>query len=908
MDTSSKRLGKWTFGRVELDESCMELRVDGAVVPVERRPLEVLLYLLRHTGEVATKDELLGEVWPGQEASDAVLSKAVSKLRHAIGDKDQRLIRTDHGYGYRLVAQVRLGPCDVRLPEAAVLEPGTHPPMRPNWSLSMCLGRGRDGEVWRVVHDKTAEQRVLKFATETRSLASLKREIAILRFLDRTLGERSPAVHMLDWNLSESPFYIEFSAQGRSLLLWAADQGALATIPVGQRLRIATEIARALAAAHSVGVLHKDLKPENVLLVEASERARVRLADFGCGEVLDQQRLDALGITRAESQQAPPSTGGTALYLAPELLAGHPATVQSDVFAFGTLLLQLVTGSFSATFAPGWESEVADPILREDIKRLSSADPNRRPSDLNTVADDLESLDQRHQQRQRAEQDAQRLARVERMKVELRRSRAVMTIILAFAATAIFAAGLAWYARDTALTSAQQTEAVTEFLIDNLLADANPWDAGSRDLTLRNALHRAASEIDAQLDSNPHAALRLHRLVGTSLNAYWDYEAALGHVRRVTELSAQVYGHGSNEHVGGLIWERQLMMAIGRSDISCALQERIQTLASQRADIQYAGTFDRRSSEFLCRTVFGEHARAAEDYVSLVQQYRALGAPPTLWAQMLTINRLIGWSQPEQQSAIDLDREFLAASEQEFGAAHFSSSMFRLSLAAHLVSAGGQAEAAALAERARQDLSAWFADQGSTDSSSGRMMALYDAAVYLELGDFERSLAKAKDFATKLPDSDTGIAPFEVARDYLLIQNYRMLEQCEHALALSDKNLSRLEVLPGWYPSSLVLVIQMLLAECHLDLNQRDQALAAYRAFPSEILSQYPPRSPLLAFRHIVSGRMHELDDNRPLAQENFEQALELLPRVGALDEDWWRVRALRSRLNELGEQRQNAR
>ena len=482
-------------------------------------------------------------------------------LRQAIGDKDQQLIRTDHGYGYRLVAQVRLAPCDVPQPQQAALEPGTRPPLRPNWSLSVCLGRGRDGEVWRVVHDKTAEQRVLKLATGTGALVTLKREIAILRLLDRTLGERNPAVPTLDWNLSECPFYIEFSAQGRSLLQWAADHDELLAIPIEKRLSVAAEIAHALAAAHSVGVLHKDLKPENVLLVEESERARVRLADFGCGEVLDQERLDALGITRAESPRESGSSGGTALYLAPELLAGQPATVQSDVFAFGTLLLQLVTGSFSATFAPGWESEVADPILREDIKRLCSADPKRRPSDLSAVADDLDSLDQRRQQREQAEQDAQRLARVERMRVELRRSRAAMAIILAFAATAIFAAGLAWYARDKALTSAQQTEAVTEFLIDNLLADANPWDAGSRDLTLRNALHRAAPEIDTQLDGNPHAALRLHRLVGTSLNAYWDYEAALGHVRRVTELSAQVHGHGSNEHIGGLIWERQLMMA-----------------------------------------------------------------------------------------------------------------------------------------------------------------------------------------------------------------------------------------------------------------------------------------------------------------------------------------------------------
>jgi TolB-like protein/DNA-binding winged helix-turn-helix (wHTH) protein/Tfp pilus assembly protein PilF len=98
----------WRFGRAEFDEGTFELRVDGRLVEVERKPLEVLLCLLRHGNEIVSKERILEAVWPGRIVTESVLTKCVAKLRDALKDERQTLIRTQHGVGYRLTVPVRV--------------------------------------------------------------------------------------------------------------------------------------------------------------------------------------------------------------------------------------------------------------------------------------------------------------------------------------------------------------------------------------------------------------------------------------------------------------------------------------------------------------------------------------------------------------------------------------------------------------------------------------------------------------------------------------------------------------------------------------------------------------------------------------------------------------------------------
>src|SRR5688500_14258281 len=91
----------WRFANACLDESRLELRVGGVVTTLEPKPLELLMFLLRRAGEVATKDQILEALWPGRLVTEASLTKCVAKLRQALGDSEQIIVRTVHGFGYR---------------------------------------------------------------------------------------------------------------------------------------------------------------------------------------------------------------------------------------------------------------------------------------------------------------------------------------------------------------------------------------------------------------------------------------------------------------------------------------------------------------------------------------------------------------------------------------------------------------------------------------------------------------------------------------------------------------------------------------------------------------------------------------------------------------------------------------
>jgi adenylate cyclase len=102
------RVGRWSFGNAILDERSLELTVGGRPVALERKSLEVLMVLLRRAGDVVTKDDLLAAVWPGRVLSETVLTKCISRIREALGDDEQKIIKTLHGYGYRLAVPVKL--------------------------------------------------------------------------------------------------------------------------------------------------------------------------------------------------------------------------------------------------------------------------------------------------------------------------------------------------------------------------------------------------------------------------------------------------------------------------------------------------------------------------------------------------------------------------------------------------------------------------------------------------------------------------------------------------------------------------------------------------------------------------------------------------------------------------------
>ncbi len=96
----------WRFGHVQFDEIHTKLCADGRWVELDRSSHALLAYFVRHPGELVHKDTLLDAGWSGRIVAENTLAKAISRLRHLIGDDHGEVLRVVHGYGYRLVADV----------------------------------------------------------------------------------------------------------------------------------------------------------------------------------------------------------------------------------------------------------------------------------------------------------------------------------------------------------------------------------------------------------------------------------------------------------------------------------------------------------------------------------------------------------------------------------------------------------------------------------------------------------------------------------------------------------------------------------------------------------------------------------------------------------------------------------
>jgi eukaryotic-like serine/threonine-protein kinase len=556
VSTASGRL--WRFADYELDEMGRELRVKGKPVELESKPLDILLQLLLHAGEVVTKEELLEAVWPDVVVVDGSLATAVSKLRKAMGDDDHPVIVTVPRVGYRLAVPVYCK--TVAAPSGPELgfKAGEAVPGREQWHLSRAMEISGSSEVWLAENPKTHEQRVFKFAADGARLKGLKREITISRFLRESLGERPEFVRILEWNFETSPFFLESEYAGPNLAEWAEKQGGLSKIRYETRLQLLVDSAQAVAAAHDIGVLHKDLKPANILVVPGSNGGwQIKLADFGSASLFDPSRLHALGITNLGFTQTASldaqSLTGTLMYLPPEVLAGQSPTTGADVYALGVLLYQLTIGDFRKPLAPGWEADIKDPLLREDIADAACGDPAKR---LNSAADLVErllTLDQRRIKRDELEAAKLRAQIAERKLAETRARRPWLVFALVALAVGLGVSFTLYRRaareRDHANHQTAIANSINRFLSDDLLGRSNPFLSGKSSESLVEAIKQASPYIDRKFKDEPLVAARLHQTIARAFDNRTDYPDARQEYDRAAPLFKEADGELSQDAI-----------------------------------------------------------------------------------------------------------------------------------------------------------------------------------------------------------------------------------------------------------------------------------------------------------------------------------------------------------------------
>jgi serine/threonine protein kinase/tetratricopeptide (TPR) repeat protein len=264
------------------------------------------------------------------------------------------------------------------------------------YEILAAIGAGGMGEVYRARDIQLKREVAIKvlpeaFSQDPDRLARFQREAELLATLNHPniahiYGfEESDGVRALVLELIEGPTIADRMAQG--------------AVPLDQALPIAKQIAEALEAAHEQGIIHRDLKPANIKL---RPDGIVKILDFGLAKALAPVSLISADITASPTITTPAMTRmgvilGTAAYMSPEQARGKPVDKRTDIWAFGCVLYEMLTGRIafvgettSDTIAkilerePDWQNLPASTParIRDLLRRCLHKDQQRRLHDI----------------------------------------------------------------------------------------------------------------------------------------------------------------------------------------------------------------------------------------------------------------------------------------------------------------------------------------------------------------------------------------------------------------------------------------------------------------------------------------------------------------------------------------------
>ena len=270
-----------------------------------------------------------------------------------------------------------------------------------HYNVTALIGEGGMGQVYQATDTKLNRQVSLKilpeaFATDPDRLARFQREAQVLASLNHP---GIAAIYGIEEQDDTRALVLEL-VEGPTL----ADRISKGPIPLDEALPIAKQIAEALEAAHEAGVIHRDLKPANI---KVREDGTVKVLDFGLAKALDPSPdtdpSQSPTLTAAATQMG--VIMGTAAYMSPEQASGTPIDRSADVWSFGVVLFEMLTGqplfdgaTVSHVLAsvlktdPGWTTlpKQTPPSLHRLLRRCLDRNPKQRLRDIREVRISLE--------------------------------------------------------------------------------------------------------------------------------------------------------------------------------------------------------------------------------------------------------------------------------------------------------------------------------------------------------------------------------------------------------------------------------------------------------------------------------------------------------------------------------------
>ena len=247
-----------------------------------------------------------------------------------------------------------------------------------HYTISSLIGKGGMGEVYQAKDEKLGRQVAIKvlpeeFAQDTERVARFRREAQLLASLNHP---NIAAIHGLEETDGKHFLVLEL-IEGPTL----ADRIKQGSIPAEESLKLALQIAEALEAAHEKGVIHRDLKPANI---KVTPEGKVKVLDFGLAKAFEGSSADVSASNSPTLSMVATQQGiilGTAAYMSPEQARGHEVDARTDIWAFGVILYEMLTGK--TLFDGGTVSDTLADVLRADVDW--TALPARLPQTIHTL-------------------------------------------------------------------------------------------------------------------------------------------------------------------------------------------------------------------------------------------------------------------------------------------------------------------------------------------------------------------------------------------------------------------------------------------------------------------------------------------------------------------------------------------
>src|SRR5438552_7310347 len=242
-----------------------------------------------------------------------------------------------------------------------------------NYKVVSAIGAGGMGEVYRARDTKLGRDVAIKvlpagFSENSDRLRRFEQEAQAAGALNHP---NILVIHHIGIH-DGAPYIVSELLEGETL----RDRMAGSALPQRKVLDYALQIARGLAAAHEKGIVHRDIKPDNVFI---TNDGRVKILDFGLAKLTS--ATDGTSQTEVPTRKVntdPGTVMGTMGYMSPEQLKGQPADHRSDIFSFGAILYEMLSGK--RAFRGDSMAETMSAILREDPPDLSETNKTISPA------------------------------------------------------------------------------------------------------------------------------------------------------------------------------------------------------------------------------------------------------------------------------------------------------------------------------------------------------------------------------------------------------------------------------------------------------------------------------------------------------------------------------------------------